>query len=333
MIFKHAKLPLILSLSAAVVLSPAQAQVNKEKVDSTLEFRNIPVDSQTSEESLFDLPDLPIPLEEATPKTTTPASGASSSASTAPTQLVVPLPPILDIGFTKNALPSLGKGTPTETETEKTTAPVLARLIDASRFDIAGIGLGMTPEEAVEASEEYGFTRVDTLYNIPRFLTWKYKEACQNEGYLIYNATQECIKNKAEKNAERYISEIRLANPNNQEKIKVQFTSSFGGNLSYKITYVSEGDYSLGTSAEAVFKKRERRKAFWQRVLEKYGMPSDLVEMLWTEGLDKPYLKASMNRSSTNGMLVLEEVSITDADTYGMMKANREISPDNGFSF
>ena len=287
---------------------------------------------------MFDLPDLPIPLANNAPANTqSPAAGTETPAGTsssAPTQLVVPLPPILDIGFTKNALPTLGKGTvPEATQPKEDKQPAFTRLIDASRFDIAGIGLGMTPEEAEEAAKEYNFTLVDTIYNIPRFLSWKYKETCQDAGYLVYTATQECIKNMAEKKGERYISEIRLANQANKEKIKVNFTSSFGDNLSYKITYVSEGDYSLGTSTEAVFKKRERRKAFWQRVIEKYGMPSDLVEMLWTEGLDKPYLKATMNRSSTNGMLVLEEVSITDADTYGMMRANREMPPSRGFSF
>ena len=317
---------------------PAKSFAEEKKVDSTLEFRNIPVDNgeDTQEGDIFSLPDLPLPVTEAKTeiKEEDNSQQNKDQNTSSPTQLVVPLPPILDIGFTKNALPSLGKGEVAESvPNEPRNQPVLQRLIDASRFDIAGIGLGMTPEEAEEVAKEYGFSLVDKIYNIPKFLVWKYKDRCQEAGYLIYSATQDCIREMAESNAERYISEIRLENKANKEKIKVNFTSSFGGNLSYKITYVSEGDYSLGTSAEAVFKKRERRKSFWQRVIAKYGMPSDLVEMLWTEGIDKPYLKASMNRSSTNGMLVLEEVSITDADAYGMIKANQGMLPSNGFSF
>ena len=120
---------------------------------------------------MFDLPDLPIPLANNAPANTqSPAAGTETPAGTsssAPTQLVVPLPPILDIGFTKNALPTLGKGTvPEATQPKEDKQPAFTRLIDASRFDIAGIGLGMTPEEAEEAAKEYNFTLVDTIYNI-----------------------------------------------------------------------------------------------------------------------------------------------------------------------
>ena len=111
MIFKPSKIFLFFGLLAAVGNYAANAFAEDKKVDSTLEFRKIPVtseDNSANNDSMFDLPDLPIPLANNAPANTqSPAAGTETPAGTsssAPTQLVVPLPPILDIGFPNLAI-------------------------------------------------------------------------------------------------------------------------------------------------------------------------------------------------------------------------------------
>lgn len=315
---------------------PTESVVNKERsIPMSSSFVNYPLpdikvpSSQTNTSGTPSAPSIPGLVATAPAPTPTTKPVADKSAA-----ITLPIP-MIDIGIAKTALPTLGNnaGKGTLATQNQGIQQLPERMIDASQFDIAGILLGASPAEATQSAEEYGFIKVDENYAIPEFLVWRYKEICKNEGYLIYKATQDCIKKTAEEKGERYISEISLDKPDTKEKIKVYFTSNFGDNMAYKIIYVTEGDYSLGTSAEAVYKKRARRRLFWQRVLEKYGLPSDTMRMIWTDGFDKPSLKAMMHRSTTNGQLVLESPSITDKDAYAMYKLNRSFKPLKDFSF
>ena len=55
--------------------------------------------------------------------------------------------------------------------------------------------------------------------------------------------------------------------------------------------------------------------------------------MIWTAGFDKASLKVTAKPSTASFRLVLEDMSITDADAYKMFKENQKMIPINLFSF
>jgi hypothetical protein len=314
-----------------LMLMPYAAQAQganaEKKVDSTEKFREMDRQDQRSA-SVFDLPDivLPTPSSAEAPKTAGVSSAEKAKTDNANDVTNLPIP-MINLGIS---------GTPAQKAAAgKYKAPNLPvqESVDASEFDIAGIFLGMQPKDAIAAALKYDFMLTDSVYTVPKFLEWKYKVVCEQEGHFILSEKSECVNDIANAKGERYISQITLEKPSLKEKIKVYFTSNFGKNLAYRIVYDAVGDYSLGTSAEPVFKKRERRKVFWRRLFTKYGWPSDYATMIWTAGFDKASLKVTARPSTASFRLVLEDMSITDADAYKMFKENQKIVPVNLFSF
>ena len=298
-------------------------------VDSTVMFKQIPNEGINKDsDSIFELPDIVLPTTSEVKEPSAPKTDDDETES-----ITLPIP-MINLGISKDIIPvsdTESKVLPEKKE-EKKEIPV-ANMVDASQFDIAGIFLGDTAEDVLGTAKDQGFEVSDIVYSVPSFLQWRYRDICQDEGVVVYEQRRECINQLAEKNNQRYISEIVISKPELKEKVTVSFTSSYANNLAYRIVYDVQGDYSLGTSAEPVFKKRERRKAFWQRVFTKYGMPSDLTEMLWTEGYDKASLRIYMNVSTTGARIVLEDIGITDADTYRMYRANQMMPSSSTFSF
>jgi len=317
--------------AAMLVLVPCGVQAQddnaEKKVDSTAKFKEM----GGSPVGVFDLPDIVLPTSSdsnaeqkgnATVK-------ATASATTNKDEKVTDLPvPMLNLGIASAG----NQKAATSNKYKGPDLPVQSS-VDASEFDIAGIFLGMNPKEAIAAALKYDFTLTDTVYNIPNFLKWKYKTVCENEGRYILSEKDECVREIADAKGERYISQITLEKPALKERIKVYFTSNFGNNFAYRIVYDAIGNYSWGTSAEPVFKKRERRKVFWNRLFTKYGWPSDYASMIWTAGFDKASLKVTAKPSTASFRLVLEDISITDADAYRMFKANQKMVPVKLFSF
>ena len=298
-------------------------------VDSTVMFKQIPNEEINKDsDNIFELPDIVLP---STSKAEKPAAAKASADDTEAITLPIPM---INLGISKDIIPSgdiMSQAMPEKKEDKKEIP--LTNMVDASQFDIAGIYLGATADEVLAIAEDRDFEISDIVYSVPSFLQWRYRDICQDQGIVVYEQRRDCINQLAEQNNQRYISEITISNPELKEKITVSFTSSYANNLAYRIVYDVQGDYSLGTSAEPVFKKRERRKVFWQRVFTKYGMPSDLSEMLWTEGYDKASLKVYMNVSTTGARIVLEDIGITDADTYRMYRANQMMPASSAFSF
>lgn len=330
-----------------------EAKTPDEKVDSTVMFRQLN-ETDGSEAmtggDIFDLPDISLPSSapktapaatKTTAGTSTATGGKTAQKAAANTQntedITLPIP-MINLGITRSVSSSVGQTT-TKAVGKQAEQPVVPdgipvqNQIDASEFDIAGVYLGMTPQDAILGAIQNGFVLTDVTYTVPKFLEWKYKEVCEKSGFLVYERKLDCVNSLAQEREERYISRIVLEKPELKEKITVSFTSNFGSNIAYRIVYNYAGDYALGTSAEGVFKKRERRKVFWKRVFEKYGWPSDVNEMIWTEGFDKASLRAYMNRSTIAAKLVLEDMAITDADSYKMLQVNRKLIPANLYSF
>jgi len=298
-------------------------------VDSTVMFKQIPnEDIAKDSDSIFELPDIVLPTTSEVEKPSAPKTASDETEA-----ITLPIP-MINLGISKDIIPSsdITSKTLPEKKEEKKEIPV-ANMVDASQFDIAGIYLGDTADNVLATAEKQGFEVSDIVYSVPSFLQWRYRDICQDQGIVVYEQRRDCINQLAEKNDQRYISEITISKPELKEKVTVSFTSGYANNLAYRIVYDVQGNYSLGTSAEPVFKKRERRKAFWFRVFTKYGMPSDLTEMLWTEGYDKASLRVYMNVSTTGARIVLEDIGITDADTYRMYRANQMMPATATFSF
>ena len=321
--------------AAMLVLMPFGAQAQdknaEKKVDSTEKFKEM----GNSPVGVFDLPDIVLPSIESSDegekeKDATPAAKRKARMAEVKEENVTDLPvPMVNLGVASSKSQN---DAPVATKYKAPALPAQGE-VDASEFDIAGIFLGMPPKEAIAAALESDFILTDTVYTIPNFLKWKYKSVCENEGYYILSEKGECVKEIADARGERYISEITLEKPALREKIKVYFTSNFGRNFAYRIVYDAIGNYSWGTSAEPVFKKRERRKVFWTRLFTKYGWPSDSTALIWTAGFDKASLKVIPKPSTASFRLVLEDISITDADAYRMYKENQKMVPVKMFSF
>lgn len=330
----------LLSLPYAMTAVAADAEKN---VDSTEKFKELDEQEQR-ESSVFDLPDIVLPGissgeeqkgENAKPvaSSVAPSQSAGTQAKpqtgeTAGKDITLPIP-MINLGI--SAAPTQNANA----DAKKYKGPNLPvqKTVDASEFDIAGIFLGMQPKDAIAAALKYDFILSDVVYTVPKFLEWKYKTVCEKQGIFVLSEKTDCVNEIANAKGERYISQITLEKPSLKEKIKVFFTSNFGNNLAYRIVYDAIGDYSLGTSAEPIFKKRERRKVFWRRLFTKYGWPSDYASMIWTEGFDKASLRVMARPSTASFKLVLEDISITDADSYKMFKENQKMVPVNLFSF
>ena len=317
----------IVLAQAAFAFADDDKKETNAPVDSTVMFKQIPNEEINKDSgSIFELPDIVLPTTSGVEKPSSPKAASDETEA-----ITLPIP-MINLGISKDIIPSSdGKALPEKKE-DKKEIPV-ANLVDASQFDIAGIYLGDTADNVLATAEKQGFEVSDIVYSVPSFLQWRYRDICQNEGIVVYEQRRDCINQLAEKNDQRYISEITISKPELREKVTVSFTSGYANNLAYRIVYDVQGDYSLGTSAEPVFKKRERRKAFWFRIFTKYGMPSDLTEMLWTEGYDKASLRVYMNVSTTGARIVLEDIGITDADTYRMYRANQMMPATATFSF
>ena len=320
----------VMALAQATFAFAADDKKEKDTpVDSTVMFRQIPNEEINKDsDSIFELPDIVLPTTSEVEKPSAPKADSDETEA-----ITLPIP-MINLGISKDIIPSsdITSKTLPEKKEEKKEIP-LTNMVDASQFDIAGIYLGDTADNVLATAEKQGFEVSDIVHSVPSFLQWRYRDICQDQGVVVYEQRRDCINQLAEKNDQRYISEITISKPELKEKVTVSFTSGYANNLAYRIVYDVQGDYSLGTSAEPVFKKRERRKAFWFRVFTKYGMPSDLTEMLWTEGYDKASLRVYMNVSTTGARIVLEDIGITDADTYRMYRANQMMPATATFSF
>ena len=203
----------------------------------------------------------------------------------------------------------------------------------AADFDIAGMMLGMTPAEIMEAAAANGFSVKFRNRKIPSFLRWKYKKLCLKETSFSYAALQQCIKEAAEGEEQEYVSRLQFVKPELKEKINVEFTSGFGGNKAYRIRYENKADHSLGATAEGQYHKNKRRRDFMYAVLQKYGQPDDEDAMLWGMKDEGAYLEAAISPAFLDVTLTLENMDLTDTDSDNMFLADKKEALEIKFSF
>lgn len=158
-----------------------------------------------------------------------------------------------------------------------------AQVASVGGFDIAGIILGMSFDDIHTL-----FFRGNGLYT-PReknsiiyslHSDWKSNldYECRNQGIVIPEKLENCIKSLARARGLLYASELHLERKSTGETIVVYFTSNATDNRVWRVVYNNDVN-ELDGAADKFHKQWENKVlAFWQNVLDKYGAPNSSTD-------------------------------------------------------
>lgn len=218
-------------------------------------------------------------------------------------------------------------------QAQMTTDNVLMKpQYNAYDFNIAGLKLGMEPQETIDMAQEAGFTLANMSYAIPAFMTANFENDCRAQGLYQVRLIHECVRDMAKAEDVYYISELTFEKKESKEQITVLFTSGLTGNKAFKVDYIGFGDNSLGTSYKDLIKKTNRRDIFWKLVFEKYGKPNYDKMLLWGDPR-KAYMKAYLERNELNARIVLEDKEIPLEDMNMAYDIEEKREKPHHFSF
>ncbi len=150
--------------------------------------------------------------------------------------------------------------------------------VAANGFDIAGIMLGMTFDEAQMVARENGLyknrPKDSVVYSIHK--DWKYNldYECRRQQIYMPAKLDQCIKSLARNRGVLYASELHLVRDVTGETIDVYFTSNATDNVVWKIVYKNDANDEEGMDEKFENQKNKKIMAWWQGVLEKYGEPN-----------------------------------------------------------
>lgn len=167
---------------------------------------------------------------------------------------------------------------------------------DVSSFDVAGIMLGMTVKQAVNSAKRNGYEVSSSNEFIPQFMKWRFEYDCKKQGVVGFENIEYCINEAAEKNKAKFTSKIYFINTKTKEKLAVDFTSNFTGNLVYKIAYRDLTEAYFSAHRKDSYLRNLWFKNFWVKINQKYGAPDDKNIILWSAGQGKAYLYAGTGR-------------------------------------
>ncbi|MCL2672989.1 MAG: hypothetical protein FWF01_01200 [Alphaproteobacteria bacterium] len=174
----------------------------------------------------------------------------------------------------------------------ETPSNIAARRVAASNLNtarIAGVRLRLTPQQVARIMEEEGFSLLDSSRSAQPDLDFELRVACRNSGLREVGQVRACVDGQlATTRMEFGRSDRPLRNPvtslNANEIMAVDFTGSYGGNVSYKITYRVRGDASLGSTREADRMRNGWRNAFYARLESRFGLPDYDYGYRWVWG-------------------------------------------------
>ena len=200
-------------------------------------------------------------------------------------------------------------------------------------FDIAGIRLKMTPQEAVERAGTAGFSVKHEDKKIPVTKEWKYHRQCLRQMFFTYGSKRNCIRETAKTDNSEYIAKLLLENKERRETISVEFTSHLTQNQAYRILYVSKGDASLGNTNEAQYLKSKRHQDFLELLIKKYGSPDDEQQLIWGIAGFNAVLQAKISNASLDFSLLMEDPSIEEGDLDKIYADDMKTGFSDKFSF
>lgn len=145
-------------------------------------------------------------------------------------------------------------------------------------FDIAGIMLGMSFEDAQYAAHTSGLysnrPKNSVIYSIHP--EWKYNldYECRRRNIFVPSELEKCVNSLARRRGVLYASELHLVRESTGETIDVFFTSNATDNRAWKIIYKNDA-YVREGDAEKFFNQRDKKVlTWWKGVLDKYGAPN-----------------------------------------------------------
>lgn len=199
-----------------------------------------------------------------------------------------------------------------------------ATAADVSSFDIAGIMLGM-PFDDVQTLFFRGNglysprQKNSIIYTIPT--DWKYNldYECREQGIIIPSQLEQCIKTLARNRGLMYASQLHLERKNTGEKITVYFTSNATDNLVWRVVYENDVNDVPGDDPKFENQRQKKILAFWQSVLDKYGVPnSDTDKWVSSDNAYDPMMTAYY------GMLDLVDNGRNSSDAAKNVQGARE---------
>lgn len=222
--------------------------------------------------------------------------------------------------------------TPPVIQTPEALEGLFAPLHDVRGFEFAGLTLGMTPDEVMEAMRDMGYKRTKIQFGIPMFRTSFYEQRCRDKKVLKPADIRACIEKQADYDDVKYVSSMTFAKKATKEYIRVLFSSGATDNVAYKIYYESEGDNSLTLTRKNLAKQLRRKEMFWNMMFDTYGLPDDPELLVWGD-TQKAYMQAIMVGASYNAYVVLEDKEVQDNDYFAAEDESKELTYKPQFTF
>lgn len=198
---------------------------------------------------------------------------------------------------------------------------------NAAVFDIAGVMLRMSYQQAEEELSKRGYRKISQKMDIPNFIRWRNEEKCRGQGVFGYERLENCVIRLAQKENYQFISEATFNKYDAKETVKIYLSSTFTNNKIYKVTYQTETATYTGNSSKAVYLRNLKVYDFWKKINQKYGTPDNKQDVTWGLGGDKPYLKA------TTGFLLLEDKILQDLDANRMAREDQRFIHSDTYTF
>ncbi len=199
---------------------------------------------------------------------------------------------------------------------------------NASVFDISGVMLRMSLNQAEAALLKRGYKKTSQKFEIPNFIKWRYEEQCRNSGVVGYERLNNCVVKAAKETNHQYVESSKFVKYDSQEEVNIWLTSNFTNNKIYKITY-STGITRInqGSGQKTQYLRNIKTYEFWRRINQKYGTPDNKTEVLWGLGGNKPYMKAS------TGRLMLEDPMLRELDYTRMSREDAKFMNTGLYNF
>ena len=199
-----------------------------------------------------------------------------------------------------------------------------AGVVNVKQFDIAGVMLGMNYDQVndlfFDGSGLYAPRQKNSVvYTINK--EWKYNldYECRQNNIFVPAELEKCINSLAKNRGLLYVSEVHLERAYTGETIDVYFTSNATDNIVWKVVYNNDVNQMDGDSEKFANQREKKILAFWQGVVDKYGVPnSDEDKWISSENAYDPMMQAFY------GQLVLQDKGLEATDSSENIQKARE---------